>query len=373
MDPLIQSLHSSTEITPSVFESLIEAALSANARSLFILVCDSSNIDYEAITLILHKCPAPVFGGVFPALIVNQQSWNEGMVVAGLSEELAIQTLADVEKIATLSEHDFKLPPELNKTHSMLALVDGLSHNIDGLIARLYDHIGPGCSVIGGGAGSLSFEQRPCILSNQGVLQDCLQLIALARPMTTTTRHGWQTLAGPFLVTDSQDHTIRALNFRPVYDVYRETVEQYSSLRFEDQEFFKIAKTFPFGLERLDIEPLVRDPILANEGMLTCVGNVPENAMAYVLHGEETGLIGAVAEAAAELGSSNPNTTDVLVFDCISRQLFLDLTFRDELGAICQPFSPATQILGALSLGEIANCKSGQIELHNKTAVLGAL
>lgn len=57
-----------------------------------------------------------------------------------------------------------------------------------------------------------------------------------------------------------------------------------------------------------------------------------------------------------------------LLFDCISRQLFLEQDFSKELEGISDALG-CNNLLGALVLGEIASGPSGVIHFHNKTAV----
>ncbi|HIE56438.1 MAG TPA: histidine kinase, partial [Chromatiaceae bacterium] len=59
-----------------------------------------------------------------------------------------------------------------------------------------------------------------------------------------------------------------------------------------------------------------------------------------------------------------------LVMDCISRALFLGDHFQRELDAFSQPGLP---MLGALTIGEIANHGDDYLEFYNKTAVVGIL
>ena len=59
--------------------------------------------------------------------------------------------------------------------------------------------------------------------------------------------------------------------------------------------------------------------------------------------------------------------------DCISRYLFLDERFKEELEAISSAYAPNTILWGVLSLGEIANANEEGIEFYNKTCVVGTL
>jgi hypothetical protein len=57
------------------------------------------------------------------------------------------------------------------------------------------------------------------------------------------------------------------------------------------------------------------------------------------------------------------------VIDCISRSLFLGTDFQRELAAI----DDGLPMVGALTLGEIANSGRDFLEFYNKTAVVGLI
>ena len=60
----------------------------------------------------------------------------------------------------------------------------------------------------------------------------------------------------------------------------------------------------------------------------------------------------------------------ILFIDCISRVLFLGKEFEKEINAV---YHEGTPLIGALTLGEIANSGKDYLEFFNKTAVVGCL
>jgi len=59
-----------------------------------------------------------------------------------------------------------------------------------------------------------------------------------------------------------------------------------------------------------------------------------------------------------------------LFIDCISRVLFLGDNFQEEINAILQYNQ---NLVGALSLGEIANTSKEYLEFYNKTSVVAVI
>ncbi|MCB1739908.1 MAG: FIST C-terminal domain-containing protein, partial [Gammaproteobacteria bacterium] len=160
------------------------------------------------------------------------------------------------------------------------------------------------------------------------------------------------------------------LNYRPALEVYKDAIQAHCGEALRARPFFEMAKGFPFGIETLDAEMLVRDPVVASENGMTCVGEVPENAIVYVLQGVLDELLAAARDATASCGPDG--ASDLLLFDCISRRLYMNDGFEREMASINAGLTEGTNLVGALSLGEIANSSSGSIQFHNKAVVVGA-
>ena len=123
-------------------------------------------------------------------------------------------------------------------------------------------------------------------------------------------------------------------------------------------------------------EMVVRDPIAVDGNGLVCVGEVPLNSLVYILKGNKDSLI-AGAVYARELAESiyqqvvdDKNKKPItLIMDCVSRVLFLQSNFKKELEKVYTGYP----LLGALTIGEIANTGRNYLEFYNKTSVIGYL
>ncbi|TVQ37799.1 MAG: histidine kinase [Wenzhouxiangella sp.] len=362
-------IHFTQQIGLESLKQLVDQALAEDAQALMLLACDANGCSPDSFDPWLRSLPVPVFGGVFPQLIHAGRNVERGYLVIALSEPVRAITIAGLsdpetdfhEQVAEQLGDDE--PPD-----SVLFLLDGLASRIGELLDVVYDHLGSDTVYFGGGAGSLSFEPRPCLFSNQGMLADHAQLTILPGHYELGVEHGWEKLAGPFVVTDATRNVIHALDFRPAFEVYREHVEPSSGQRFEQDNFFAIAKAYPFGLEKPDGHILVRDPISRTGNDLNCVGEVPANSMVYLLKGDPEKLIAAAGRGARNIP---PGQAPAILADCISRVLFLEDDFARELAAI-QSGLGDRPVFGMLTLGEVANGGGTCLEFYNKTSVLAA-
>lgn len=362
--------------TVAGFQQIMNQALAAEGvEGILIMACDANGFTPAEIDPILAQIDIPIIGGVFPEIIMEKEKHQKGTIIATLSVR------PDLHIIKGLSDEskDFSFAvgeqiPNHTIPKTMMIMVDGLSSRIASLIEGIFITFGLDCNYIGGGAGSLSFEQRPCLFTPEGLLEDCAIVALMDIDSGIGVQHGWENISGPYKVTQSDRTVIQKLDGKLAFDVYKEVVEKASGEVFNKDNFFDIAKGYPFGLNRLGDEKIVRDPIVLDEnGGLVCVGEVPQDSYVYILKGNTTSLVFAASKARALGEYSFPKEGKVqthLFIDCISRVLFMEDEFHRELEAV---YDENTPMIGALTLGEIANFGKDFLEFYNKTAVVGVL
>lgn len=364
------SIHFSPEPALGALQALVAQALGNGAQSLLILAADANGCDPACVDPWLRSLPVPVAGGVFTQLIHGQRNHETGYVVVGWPERLQVRQVPGLsDPSADFTEQVQAQVGDAGALSSVMVWVDGLSSRIAAFLEGVYDVLGADVTYFGGGAGSLSFVKKPCLFSNNGMLQDHAQLVFLPQPVSLGVDHGWQSFAGPFVVTQSHGNVIESLDFRPAFSVYREKVEADSGRSFDTDAFFDIAKAYPFGMEKVDHTLVVRDPISTHHDALICVGEVPVNSVVYLLKGQAEALIDAAARGAQRVQS---DAGPVFMVDCISRVLFLQDRFAQEVEAV-QACMGERPVVGALTLGEVANGGDYCLEFYNKTLVLAGM
>lgn len=357
-----------------VFVENISVAVAAGVKGILILAGGESDYSSNAIDDVLCQLPIPVCGGIFPRVIYGGEHFSRGSIVCGFYQEMACC------QISGLSDDDQEYTPQMQEfadaipfDSSLLVFVDGISSRVAYFLEECFGVLGSYHAYLGGGAGPLGFESRPCIFTNQGLQQHCAQVASLAQPMKTYVEHGWQKLSGPHLVTGASNNIIHSLDYRPAFEVYRESVRERTGETITQANYFEMSKRYPFGLSRIDGQIVVRVSLKVDGGSLVCVGEVPANQLIFILHGDVTSLIGA-STSAAILASATKNIlaqSPAIVFDCIGRFLHLDEQFSSELEGIMAALPSSIVTIGALSLGEIACCGDTCLEFFNKTVALG--
>jgi len=310
------------------------------------------------------------FGGMFPGLIYDDRKYEQGAVIK------VLPALAGPYLIKGLDTEQIEIPDFIsqpNKKYMAMVLVDGLTSNIALFLSQLFDRLGNSVHYFGGGAGSLTLKQQPCLFTSQGFVQDAAVVTFIKAQCKLGVAHGWKKLAGPIVANKTCKNVVMELNWKNAFEVYREIVEADSGVKLPVQNFYDVAMRYPFGIYKEGAEDIVRDPIMTNEkGELICVGEVPEHSLLNILKGEPDSLIQAAGKAAKEACGKEIHCP--LVADCISRTLFLGEDFAGELAIVKENLVvtgsqgiPA----GMLTLGEISSYGETFLEFFNKTIVIG--
>jgi len=190
-------------------------------------------------------------------------------------------------------------------------------------------------------------------------------------------RHGWIDFDGPFIATNTSGTVVRELNWRPAFEVYARAIEADCGETISEDDFFSLAKRYQFGICTEANEYIVRDPIKARGADIICVGEIPEHSVLSILRGDHDNLIAAAACAARDCAIPPDATArGTMVVDCISRMLYLEEIFEEELATIWSTVAATNETaepFGVLSLGEIAGEGDVFLEFFNKTVVVGRL
>ncbi|MEE8589598.1 MAG: FIST N-terminal domain-containing protein [Sulfurimonadaceae bacterium] len=348
--------------------------ISSNNGSVLILACDANGFTKEEVDSYLSESTASIVGAIFPSIIYNAKKYDKGTIFIGLNDKMHINVLNDISQ-KEHDELDADMEVQINgfdaSVKTMFVFIDGLAKNIGECINVLFDNYGLEVNYIGGGAGSLSFEQKPALFTNQGLLKDAFVYAYSKRQSSIGVNHGWKSISGPYQVTKSEDTIIQELDYKPAFEVYRHVVDQYASEPIHEENFFNIAKAFPFGLNTITDEKIVRDPIVLNGTEMVGIVNVEEGSYVDILQGNSDELVKA-AKSAADISLEKMDFEDdfTLFIDCISRVLFLEEKIDSEIEAV---YRVDTQLVGALTFGEIANNGRNYLEFYNKTSVVGRI
>jgi hypothetical protein len=336
-------------------------------KGLFLFGCDLNRPKTQEMEAILNLNQIPLLGGFFPEIIAEGQRKKEGFVLIPLYDDLIVTVFDDFQETSNLNDQ-FELwrttcPIDIG---SVFCFVNALWTEKTALIAMLYDALGPFVNYLGGGAGSLSFQSFPCIFANQKIIEHGAVVGVMKKHLSLGVAHGWHPISQPIKVTETHGNTIISLNWEPAFSVYKTLVQSHSNQEINEQNFFEIAKSYPLGLVKLDDEMIIRDPYATSNGTLQIVDEVPVGEYIRIMHGNMDSLLEGAKNAVEQAYSNQVEDFTQLSIDCISRVLFMQEDFSEELTYLNQK----QKANGILSIGEIANPVNAPLELFNKTVVV---
>jgi len=335
-------------------------AFKDSKQNLLLLVAEHCDFEHSKLCTINPK----VSGAIFPQVIYEDKNYDNVMVVVDLGENT---------KVTLSSFEDFNKTKIDKNADDIILFLDALSNNITSFLEDLYELTSIHTNIIGAGAGKLTLKQEKVLFTKESIIQDGALLLTNTWHIETSVKHGWETIAGPLIANNVQNTLLHSLDYKDAFEVYKEIVEKDSKLVFDENNFFDIAKSYPLGISKLNDEILVRDPIAREKNSLVLVGDMDNNSVVYILKGDKKRLIESAKIAAKEASSKKEVLRGIFIIDCISRVLFLEDEFREELYTIRKNINTDKAItFGVLSLGEIANTNNDFIDFYNKTCVIGA-
>lgn len=264
------------------------------------------------------------------------------------------------------------------KEHTLLFLLaDGLCGDQMEVVRGAYDVSGSGVPLLGGCAGDDMALQATQQIHSGELLTHAVVAAAITSnaPMAVGIAHGWQPLSEAMLVTGSRGTRLESLDDRPALDVYFDTYEAPAEVRNDPAAFFDFAHTRPVGIARRNrIE--IRYVYAADyeRRTLTIFAEVPQGAMAYLMHGNSDSVLHATSEVCvlAEQALGGQPARGFMLLECVARKSLLSNAGLLEESLRLPSVGPDATVGGFYTYGEIARTE-GSGGLHNQTVVALAL
>lgn len=355
------------------WQSFLEELSKDNATAILLFVAEGTPFDYNKIQPLFKNMKILVWGGIFPEVLYNGSRYRQGVVGC------AFRSLVSIKVIKNLNNFRGSFLEEFisKNTESLLILNDGWANNIPLFIETLYEISGKEMTFIGGGAGSLTEMDRPSLFTRNDFFAGGAIVAVVEDYITIGINHGWQPIYGPAIANDVEKQILKSINWEPAFKYYKKVVEKDAGIKLTEENFLDVARSYPLGILKYDEDIILRVPIEINKENSILLGSeMPKNSMLMIMKGYPEKLISAAGMAIEQAKTEFENKkkispTKVLIIDCITRVLFLEERFADELEIIKAKAGAGVLIFGFLSLGEIASTGDKYIELHNKTIVIG--
>lgn len=363
-------VHFSSDDSIEGLRTVLESSLAdRHCRSLLVLGSIQNRWSHRQASCIFRGLEVPCFGGLFPALIHEGALFQKGVMVIALPFDAEVKVLSAIdarERIDVMTSIFTKA--DTKNLSTIFSVVDSSLRYTSTLVERIYQLHGLEGNFIGGGAGAIGKRDVPCVISNRGLHAGVAVLAKINVASAVGIAHGWEAVSDVMRITDVEANVLREIDYRPAEEAYKSLVESIAGAKQDWSDFYSISSAYPFGMRRMSGKVVVRDPVECADGNLLCVGEFPSRSFVTLLSGNTEKLIEAARQAMMQSSKLSPQQYGFrLIFNCVSRQLFLGPRFVDELNVL---HNESLQQVGALSIGEIANNGLDFLEFYNKTCVV---
>lgn len=358
---------------PDGGQPFLEELSKDDAKGILLFVGEETPFDYNRLQPLLKTMDICVWGGIFAEVIYDGSPYKQGVVGCAFKSPVSIEVIKDLGKFKGDLSDDFILPD----TRTFLIFNDGWAVNTSLLIETLYEKNFKEMAFIGGRAGSLVNSDQPCLFTGDDFFAGGAIIAAVEDFMSVGVDHGWQPISEPAIASNVDKTILRSINWEPAFEYYKRIVEQDAGVKLTASSFLDVAKSYPLGIVKYDTEIIMRVPVsVGEENSIILSGEMPENSVLVVTKGYPDKLIaaaGTVTEQAKMAFESKMKIAPgkALIIDCLTRALFLEDRFDEELKIIADKAGSDVFLFGVLSLGEIASTGDKYIELCNKTIVIG--
>ncbi|QLG50474.1 FIST N-terminal domain-containing protein [Natrinema halophilum] len=270
---------------------------------------------------------------------------------------------------------------------SAINLHDGLAGISDQIAVVTQRNLGHEASFVGGSAGDDLAMEATHVFHDDTIATDSvvIALMASKEPVTIAVGHGHSPISEPVTVTKSEGGTVRELDGRPAFEVWREAVESYlaetdrtidfDAIEDDSMELLGLLTEFEFGLEEgqgaISDGYKIRWPGLRQkkEGPLDFPVGVPEGTVLRVMHSPpEEQIVSARETANTAIRNAPGEVSGGFVYDCACRSIILGENFDEAVDAMNEelgvPFS------GFETYGELCMERGLMSGYHNTTSVV---
>jgi hypothetical protein len=262
----------------------------------------------------------------------------------------------------------------------VIVISDGLGVNGSALAQGLNSVLGDRVVVTGGLAGDGDRFARTWVLVEGRPTSGHATAIGLYGQHVRIghgSKGGWDVFGPERRVTRSDGNVLFELDDKPALQLYKEYLGELAAELPASALLFPLAVRATNGSDPEGSERVVRTVLGIDEAANAMVfaGDIPEGALAQLMHANFDRLVQGASDAALMTRDSTTDAGDVLciAISCVGRRLVLRQRTEEETEAALEILPQKTQQIGFYSYGELSPYAGGSCALHNQTMTLTTL
>lgn len=257
---------------------------------------------------------------------------------------------------------------------AVLLLADSLLGDLQTLFQGVYRITGPKVTIVGGAAGDEQKFIKTFVFHDDLVIEEGVVALWIAseHPLQVVSRHGWEPIGIPLLITRAEGTEIIEIGGRPASTVYLEQLGLAPG-QLNVENFWGTSVYHPFGLIQSDGTTVIRVArSMTERGGLRIQGCLPPTGSAVqVMTGTSEALLNVAWDVASTALSQNPESGVLLTFSCAARANIFGKNTPEESQRL-QTVAGTIPTFGFYCCGEFART-SGVLGTHNATLTAIAL
>ncbi len=257
---------------------------------------------------------------------------------------------------------------------AVFLLADSLLGDLQQIVQGVYRVTGAQVPIIGGCAGDEQKFRRTFVFHNDTIVEEGAVAVWIAseRPLRVVTRHGWQPIGPPMLITRAKSTEIIEIGGRPAATVYEEQLG-FAPGQLTQENFWNTALRHPFGLLQPDGSVVIRVPrARTEEGWLRIQGCPPPAGGAIqIMTGSPDMLLDIADGVARDALNEQPDASVLFAFSCAARATIFGPRTPEEPRRL-QSAAGDIPVFGFYCCAEFART-SGVLGTHNATLTALAL
>lgn len=316
----------------------------------------SEEFDFENLNKYFQ---AAWMGAVFPQVIYKDSIYKNKALLCELNETILMEFISDENKLC------------FDNFSTSVVIVDGLDPNLNSKLEELFSNTKNDSIMFGGGAGRAKSNINISMYNGESYIKNGTILLNSNVRLSVGIKHGYICQKDFHMITKAKNNVIEEIDGKKAFAFYKDFIKEKYDLDVNMKNIFEVGVNYPFMVERIYGEKVVRVPLETDGVSLFMGGEVFCDTVVSLGKVSNEDLVKAAQESVI-LAKKNMQSSPRLciTFSCAGREKYSTQNFLKELNIMNKELGDAL-LCGVLSIGEIANNSEHIVEFFNSTCIVG--